>query len=112
MTHNITYMKSDKLVGNSSWTISNVHMVGYCVRSDSCIISCIHSLFTILDTYTYIYYLLGLFWVPGGAFNIFAIRNAGLAISQGIVASSIVMVRHYTSLYLIYLLIYFSYSFG
>jgi len=34
----------------------------------------------------------GLFWVPGGAFNIFAIRNAGLAISQGIVASSIVMV--------------------
>jgi len=31
-------------------------------------------------------------WVPGGAFNIFAIRNAGLAISQGIVASSIVMV--------------------
>mmetsp|Transcript_17562 Transcript_17562/g.38005 ORF Transcript_17562/g.38005 Transcript_17562/m.38005 type:complete len:379 (-) Transcript_17562:99-1235(-) len=34
----------------------------------------------------------GLFWVPGGAFNIFAIRNAGLAISQGIVSSSIVMV--------------------
>lgn len=63
-------------------------------------------------TYTYIYYLLGLFWVPGGAFNIFAIRNAGLAISQGIVASSIVMVRHYTTSYLIYLLIYFSYSFG
>ena len=30
--------------------------------------------------------------MPGGAFNIFAIRNAGLAISQGIVASSIVMV--------------------
>ena len=54
-------------------------------------------LFTIHDVYTYIvnvyiYYLLGLFWVPGGAFNIFAIRNAGLAISQGIVASSIVMV--------------------
>ena len=36
--------------------------------------------------------VIGLFWVPGGAFNIFAIRNAGLAISQGIVASSIVMV--------------------
>ncbi|KAL7531384.1 hypothetical protein ACHAWF_003753 [Thalassiosira exigua] len=34
----------------------------------------------------------GLFWVPSGACNIFAIRNAGLAISQGIVASSIVMV--------------------
>ena len=34
----------------------------------------------------------GLFWVPAGAFNIFAIRNAGLAISQGIVSSSIVMV--------------------
>lgn len=34
----------------------------------------------------------GLFWVPGGAFNIFAIRNAGLAVSQGIVSSSIVMV--------------------
>jgi glucose uptake protein GlcU len=34
----------------------------------------------------------GVFWVPAGAFNIFAIRNAGLAISQGIVSSSIVMV--------------------
>ena len=30
--------------------------------------------------------------MPAGAFNIFAIRNAGLAISQGIVSSSIVMV--------------------
>ena len=39
-----------------------------------------------------LYHNEGLFWVPGGAFNIFAIRNAGLAISQGIVASSIVMV--------------------
>lgn len=34
----------------------------------------------------------GVFWVPAGAFNIFAIRNAGLAVSQGIVSSSIVMV--------------------
>ncbi|KAL3798989.1 hypothetical protein HJC23_005128 [Cyclotella cryptica] len=34
----------------------------------------------------------GLFWVPAGALNIFAIRNAGLAVSQGIVSSSIVMV--------------------
>ncbi|KAL7511027.1 hypothetical protein ACHAXN_007894 [Cyclotella atomus] len=34
----------------------------------------------------------GIFWVPAGAFNIFAIRNAGLAVSQGIVSSSIVMV--------------------
>ncbi|KAL7471037.1 hypothetical protein ACHAXS_013729 [Conticribra weissflogii] len=34
----------------------------------------------------------GMFWVPAGAFNIFAIRNAGLAVSQGIVSSSIVMV--------------------
>ena len=47
---------------------------------------------TLIYVYVHIYYLLGLFWVPGGAFNIFAIRNAGLAISQGIVASSIVMV--------------------
>jgi hypothetical protein len=30
--------------------------------------------------------------VPAGAFNIFAIRNAGIAISQGIVSSSIVTV--------------------
>lgn len=43
-------------------------------------------------TFTYWGIVSGLFWVPGGAFNIFAIRNAGLAISQGIVASSIVMV--------------------
>eukprot|EP00547_Thalassionema_nitzschioides_P018861 CAMPEP_0194238394 /NCGR_PEP_ID=MMETSP0158-20130606/5156_1 /TAXON_ID=33649 /ORGANISM="Thalassionema nitzschioides, Strain L26-B" /LENGTH=404 /DNA_ID=CAMNT_0038972635 /DNA_START=9 /DNA_END=1223 /DNA_ORIENTATION=+ len=34
----------------------------------------------------------GLFWVPGGTFNIFAIRNAGLAISQGVVAATIVLV--------------------
>lgn len=34
----------------------------------------------------------GLFWVPSGCLNIFAIRNAGLAISQGIVSSTIVMV--------------------
>jgi len=41
-----------------------------------------------------VFYLLypGLFWVPAGAFNIFAIRNAGIAISQGIVSSSIVTV--------------------
>jgi len=43
-------------------------------------------------TFTWWGLVSGLFWVPGGAFNIFAIRNAGLAISQGIVASSIVMV--------------------
>ncbi|KAK1740806.1 TMEM144 family transporter [Skeletonema marinoi] len=43
-------------------------------------------------TFTWWGVVSGLFWVPGGAFNIFAIRNAGLAISQGIVASSIVMV--------------------
>lgn len=43
-------------------------------------------------TFTWWGIVSGLFWVPGGAFNIFAIRNAGLAISQGIVASSIVMV--------------------
>ena len=43
-------------------------------------------------TFTWWGVISGLFWVPGGAFNIFAIRNAGLAISQGIVASSIVMV--------------------
>jgi len=43
-------------------------------------------------TFTWWGLVSGLFWVPGGALNIFAIRNAGLAISQGIVASSIVMV--------------------
>lgn len=43
-------------------------------------------------TFTWWGIVSGLFWVPGGALNIFAIRNAGLAISQGIVASSIVMV--------------------
>ncbi|KAL7543860.1 hypothetical protein ACHAXR_013229 [Thalassiosira sp. AJA248-18] len=43
-------------------------------------------------TFTWWGIVSGLFWVPGGAFNIFAIRNAGLAISQGVVASSIVMV--------------------
>jgi glucose uptake protein GlcU len=43
-------------------------------------------------TFTWWGVVSGIFWVPGGAFNIFAIRNAGLAISQGIVASSIVMV--------------------
>ena len=43
-------------------------------------------------TFTWWGLVSGLFWVPGGAFNIFAIRNAGLAISQGIVASSIVVV--------------------
>lgn len=43
-------------------------------------------------TFTWWGLVSGLFWVPGGAFNIFAIRNAGIAISQGIVASSIVMV--------------------
>lgn len=43
-------------------------------------------------TFTWWGIISGLFWVPGGALNIFAIRNAGLAVSQGIVASSIVMV--------------------
>jgi len=43
-------------------------------------------------TFTWWGLVSGLFWVPGGTFNIFAIRNAGLALSQGIVASSIVMV--------------------
>jgi hypothetical protein len=36
---------------------------------------------------------IGLFWVPAGTFNIFAIRNVGMAISQAIVSSTIVMVR-------------------
>ena len=43
-------------------------------------------------TFTWWGVVSGLFWVPSGAFNIFAIRNAGLAVSQGIVSSSIVMV--------------------
>ncbi|KAL9185384.1 hypothetical protein ACHAXT_003161 [Thalassiosira profunda] len=43
-------------------------------------------------TFTWWGLVSGLFWVPGGAMNIFAIRNAGIAISQGIVASSIVLV--------------------
>eukprot|EP01082_Thalassiosira_pseudonana_P005134 g4680.t1.2.5e174189 g4680 g4680.t1 contig16:43451-44874(+) len=43
-------------------------------------------------TFTWWGIVSGLFWVPAGAFNIFAIRNAGLAVSQGIVSSSIVMV--------------------
>lgn len=36
----------------------------------------------------------GLFWVPAGTFNIFAIRTVGMATSQAIVSSTVVMVSN------------------
>lgn len=38
------------------------------------------------------YPLEGLFWVPAGTFNIVAIRSVGMATSQAVVSSTIVMV--------------------
>ncbi|KAL7437777.1 hypothetical protein ACHAXH_008819 [Discostella pseudostelligera] len=43
-------------------------------------------------TFTWWGIVSGLFWVPAGTFNIFAIRNVGMAISQAIVSSTIVMI--------------------
>ena len=44
-------------------------------------------------TFTYWGFASGLFWVPGGTAGIFAVRNAGLAVSQGLWSTLKIMVR-------------------